>query len=156
MTAPKASQKTNSKKTAPKSKKTKTAPKPVSKTAASAAKKEVLSRLKDNNSTASVGLGKNDNGDYVVVVKFAKKPSKRLVSALSKGLTVEVQTEVVEAAVALSPKKDKALPEKLLPEALLTTLTQGVLKVVQQVVKKKASKKTNKKTEANSKTLTKK
>jgi hypothetical protein len=147
--------------TAPKSKKTKTAPKPVSKTAASAAKKEVLSRLKDNNSTASVGLGKNDNGDYVVVVKFASKPTKKLIAALSKGLTVEVQTEVVETAVALStPKKEKALStnekvlaEKLLPEALLNSLTQGVLKVVQQVVKKKAPKKANKKSK---KTLTKK
>lgn len=140
-----------------KSKSTKktTAPKTVSKTAASAAKKEVLARLKDNKD-ASVGLGKNDNGDYVVVVKFAKKPSKKLLAALSKGLSVEIRTEVVETAVALStkekslPTKEKALTtSKLLPESLLVNLTQGILKAVKQAAKKTTSKKaTPKKTKS--------
>jgi hypothetical protein len=112
--------------------------KPVSKTAASTAKKEVLARLKnDKNNDASVGLSKNDNGDYVVIVKFAKKPTKKLIAALSKGLPVSIQVEVVEAAVALT---------KQAPSNLLVNMTQGILQAVKKVAKKAKKTKTGSKT----------
>jgi hypothetical protein len=71
----------------------------ITKKQAQEAKAEVKKRLGD--ADASVGFTKNEDGDWAVLVSFKKKPTKKLVSQLAKGLDVKVITEVVEAAMAL-------------------------------------------------------
>lgn len=80
----------------------------TSKKQAQAAKKTVQERLGETD--ASVGLTVDADGSYVVAIRFAKKPTKKLIASLTKGLDVKVETTVVEAVAALpamkkSPKK---------------------------------------------------